>query len=113
MRVEGDRVWLKFGKGKCDKEIASASNGLKFEYSGVFIEEFAFEIGSHPNEVFGFLPLPLILFVVVFTFAKHDSFGEVEIFSVHFKLNRWVSLPCGYRCKCCQFSEGSYPGRQP
>lgn len=80
VQVFGPEVnWAGLKMQKCDGDetVAFAVDGLELEETWLFVAESSLEIGSHPDKVLGFLPLPLVKLVIVLALAQQNALGQV------------------------------------
>lgn len=94
LRAEADGAGIKFFKYEGDELSSPASNGFELEDTGFLIAETPLEVRSDSDEVLGFLPLALVLFVVVLALTQDYALGQVEVLAVDLKL---IEVKCTLR----------------
>ena len=73
MRIEKFHVRYNLLNGDFDYKSSMPRHFLKFVYFGFFSIQLRFEIRSHFNKFFSFLPFPHIFISAVFTLTFEDT----------------------------------------
>ena len=85
-KFEGRGLYLKDFHGNEDSTLTR--NFFELENSRFFVGKIFFEVRSDFKEIFRFLPVPVVLVSTVFALALENPLGEIQVFTIDFKLNR-------------------------